>query len=238
MPYVYETRNLITNNKYIGYCSKEPNKSKSYLGSGKILNAAIKKYGKENFSKTILKEFDTETDARLYEEYLIDKYDAINSSDYYNLTKGGYGGWSDAAITSRSSDKTKNKIRNTLKGRKRPKEIGEKAGLKLKGRKQTPEIIEKRRKGQLNYYKNADKTELEERYKKISIALSGKSKSEESKDKLGKLNAKYSDETVLEIKKMINDNVPYKQITAKYGIGAESITRIKQEKSYKWLWKK
>lgn len=237
MPYVYETCNLITNRKYIGYCSKTPDNSKSYLGSGKVLNSAIKKYGKENFRKTILKEFETENEARLYEEYLIELNDAINDLMYYNLAKGGYGGFSEAALISKVSDKTKNKIRNTLKGRKRPKEIGEKAGAKLKGRKQTPDVVEKRRKGQLNYYKNANKTELEERYKKISIALSGKSKSEESKDKLGKLNAKYSDETVLEIKKMINDNVPYKQITLKYGIGAESITRIKQEKSYKWLWR-
>lgn len=236
MPYVYETCNLITNNKYIGYCSKEPNKSKSYLGSGKILNAAIKKYGKENFSKTILKEFDNETDARLYEEYLIDKYDAINSSDYYNLTKGGFGGWSDAAITSRSSDKTKNKIRNTLTGRKRLKEVGMKAGLKLKGRKQSPELIEARRAGLLNYYKNADKDVLDERNKKVSVALKDKPKSESMKIKLGKLNAKYSDEVILHVKQLINDGVPYKQIEKLYGIGAESCTRIKQEKSYKWLW--
>lgn len=92
--------------------------------------------------------------------------------------------------------------------------------------------------GQLNYYKNASELELAKKYKKISLALTGKPKSNELKDKLGRLNAKYSDETVLEIKKMIHANVPYKQITAKYGIGADSITRIKQEKSYKWLWRK
>jgi hypothetical protein len=235
MPYVYETHNLITNCKYIGYCSKEPNKSKSYLGSGKILNAAIKKYGKENFLKTIIKEFDNETDARLYEEYLIDKYNAINSSDYYNLTKGGFGGWSDAAITSRSSYETKNKIRNTLTGRKRPKEVGVKSGMKLKGRKQTPEAIEARRIGILNY-KNADKDVLNDRNKKVSVALKDKPKSESTKIKLGKLNAKYSDEIILHVKQLINDGVPYKQIEKLYGIGAESCTRIKQEKSYKWLW--
>lgn len=237
MPYVYETCNLITNHKYIGYCSKSPDNSKSYLGSGKVLNSAIKKYGKENFQKTILKEFETENEARLYEEYLIELNNAINDSMYYNLTKGGFGGFSKAALISKSSDKTKNKIRNSLKGRKRPKEIGEKAGLKLKGRRQTPDVIENRRKGQLNYYKNANKNELEERYKKISKALLGKPKLETTKDKLGKFNAKYSDDIILEIKKMINDNIPYKQITAIYGIGAESLTRIKQEKSYKWLWR-
>ena len=238
MPYVYETCNLITNHKYIGYCSKLPADSISYIGSGKILGNAIKKYGRKNFLKTILKEFDNELDARLYEEYLIQKYNAIENPMYYNLTKGGFGGWSDAAKKSRASEQTRNKIRNTLTGRKRPKEIGEKASHKLKGRKQDPKIIEKRRIGQLNYYKNASDSELAEKYKKISLALVGKPKSDELKDKLGRLNAKYNDETVLEIKKMINDNVPYKQITAKYGIGAESITRIKQEKSYKWLWKK
>jgi hypothetical protein len=238
MPYVYETCNLLTNQKYIGYCSKHPDASKSYLGSGKILSNAIKKYGKENFQKTILKEFDTEYEARIYEEYLIERYDAINDTLFYNLTKGGYGGWSENAIQSRSSAQTRDKIRNTLTGRKRPEEIGQKIGAKLKGRKQSPAEIENRRQGLLNYYKKTDKSELTERYKKISNALTGKTKSDITKDKLGKLNAKYSDDVVLEIKKMINDNIPYKQITEIYGIGAESITRIKQEKSYKWLWRK
>jgi hypothetical protein len=238
MPYVYETVNLITGHKYIGFCSRTPDTSKSYLGSGKILNSAIRKYGKQNFAKTILKEFTNEHDARSYEEHLIDQYDAINSSEYYNLTKGGYGGWSENAIQSRSSAETRNKIRNTLTGRTRPKEIGNKTGLKLKGKKQLPETIEKRRQSQLNYYRTADKNKLRETHQKISNALIGKPKSETTKDKLGKLNAKYSDEIVLHIKQMINDHIPYKQITAIYGIGAESITRIKQEKSYKWLWRK
>ncbi len=238
MPYVYETHNLINNCKYIGYCSKTPTESVSYLGSGTILGNAIKKYGKQNFQKTIIKEFNTEYEARMYEEYLIEKCDAVNSSEYYNLTKGGFGGFSESAIKSKTSDQTKNKIRNTLKGRTRPKEIGQKSGLKLKGRKQSPEAIENRRNGLLNYYKNIDKSKLVSKHNKISKALRGNTLSNTTKDKLGKLNAKYSDEIVLEIKKMINDGMPYKQITSKFGIGAESITRIKQEKSYKWLWRK
>lgn len=237
MPYVYETYNLITSRKYIGYCSKTPSNSKSYLGSGKVLNSAIKKYGKENFQKTIIKEFETENEARLYEEYLIELNNAINDPMYYNLTKGGYGGFSEAALISRSSDITKNKIRNTLKGRKRPKEIGEKAGLKLKGVKQTAENIEKRRQGQLEYYQTEGPDILAEKYKKISIAKTGIPCAEVTKTKLGKMNAKYSDEIILHVKQLINDGVPYKQIEALYSIGAESCTRIKQEKSYKWLWK-
>ena len=70
MPYVYEIKNLIDNKKYIGFCSKTPNNSLNYYGSGKLINRMINKYGKENFQKTILKEFNNERDARLYEEYL------------------------------------------------------------------------------------------------------------------------------------------------------------------------
>ena len=37
MPYVYEIKNLIDNKKYIGFCSKTPNNSLNYYGSGKKL---------------------------------------------------------------------------------------------------------------------------------------------------------------------------------------------------------
>ena len=51
--YVYLTTNLINNKKYIGQHYGEINDS--YLGSGHIILDAIKKYGKENFKKEILK---------------------------------------------------------------------------------------------------------------------------------------------------------------------------------------
>ena len=46
--YVYITTNLINKNFYIGKHSTD-NLNDGYLGSGKCLLAAIKKYGKENF---------------------------------------------------------------------------------------------------------------------------------------------------------------------------------------------
>ena len=49
--FIYITTNLITNEKYIGkhYGTEDD----SYLGSGKILQRAILKYGKENFKREI-----------------------------------------------------------------------------------------------------------------------------------------------------------------------------------------
>ena len=50
--YIYMTTNNITGMKYIGKHYGELDNS--YLGSGTILKRAIPKYGKENFTKSIL----------------------------------------------------------------------------------------------------------------------------------------------------------------------------------------
>jgi len=50
--YIYLTTNLINNKKYIGKHFGEL--EDGYLGSGLLLQRAIEKYGKENFSKQIL----------------------------------------------------------------------------------------------------------------------------------------------------------------------------------------
>jgi len=51
--FVYETTNNINGKKYIGY-HKTTNLNDGYLGSGKILHYAIKKYGRGAFSRRIL----------------------------------------------------------------------------------------------------------------------------------------------------------------------------------------
>lgn len=237
MPYVYETTNLVNNKRYMGVSSKTPDTSLNYYGSGQQLNKAIKKYGKENFTKTILKEFETVDAARKYEEYLIEYRDVINNIEYYNLTKGGHGGFSENAINSKNSDITKRKISNTLNGRKRPAEVIEKISAKNRGRKWATEIVEKRRVGMLQYYKTRSIDVANATNKKISESSKGKKLTAVTKDKLGKMNAKYSDELTLHVKQLINNKVSYSNITKQFGIGAETLTRIKQETSYKWLWR-
>lgn len=50
--YIYITTNLLNGKKYIGkrHCLCEISND-NYLGSGKVLKNAIRKYGKNNFAK-------------------------------------------------------------------------------------------------------------------------------------------------------------------------------------------
>jgi hypothetical protein len=72
--------------------------TESYEGSGDLLYKAYKKYGKENFKKEILKEFDTEDEAYEYEEVIVnEKMINKNNPMCYNLKEGGKGFTSDFA---------------------------------------------------------------------------------------------------------------------------------------------
>ena len=88
--YIYLTTNLINNHQYIGKRQKSSFDFK-YLGSGKLLTLAIKKYGKENFKCEILKECNTIAELNEQEKYYIKLYDAVNNKNFYNIAIGGQG---------------------------------------------------------------------------------------------------------------------------------------------------
>lgn len=93
MYYIYLTTNLINNKKYIGQHKINSTTEKDYyLGSGKLLQQAIKKYGKQNFKKEILEYCDTKEEANLLEQKYIQIYNAVENNNYYNLAIGGDGG--------------------------------------------------------------------------------------------------------------------------------------------------
>jgi len=60
-----------------------------YMGSGKLIKAAIQKYGFENFVKEILYVFNNEKDMKTKEKELV----VLNEMSY-NLCEGGRGGFS------------------------------------------------------------------------------------------------------------------------------------------------
>ncbi|MDD7755427.1 MAG: GIY-YIG nuclease family protein [Clostridiales bacterium] len=64
--YFYKITNNINNKFYYGvHCTN--NLNDGYMGSGVLINKAYKKYGKENFTKEIIKYFNTWEDAYEYE---------------------------------------------------------------------------------------------------------------------------------------------------------------------------
>ena len=86
---IYKTTNLINGKIYVGFHSTDDLED-SYLGSGWILKAAIKKYGKENFKREILMVCPTREEAREVEACLVDEL-FVKRPDTYNTALGGMG---------------------------------------------------------------------------------------------------------------------------------------------------
>ena len=95
MFYIYCITNNINGKTYIGQrkcpIDKLPEED-DYMGSGELIKRAIKKYGKENFSKTILESgIETKKEVDKREIYFIAKYKKIGKAEY-NVSIGGTGG--------------------------------------------------------------------------------------------------------------------------------------------------
>ena len=88
--FIYLTTNKLNDKKYIGMCKNTHREN--YIGSGKLLKQAIKKYGKENFERTVLQECQTFEELSASEIYWIKFYNGVEDSNFYNLTSGGFGG--------------------------------------------------------------------------------------------------------------------------------------------------
>jgi len=88
---VYKTTHLASRTFYTG-AHRPLNPTDGYLGSGKLIGRAIKKYGRVAFTKEVLFEFDTPEEMYAKEREIVTtkfKRDPAN----YNLVEGGEGGW-------------------------------------------------------------------------------------------------------------------------------------------------
>ncbi len=84
---VYKTTNLVNNKFYFGVHKQL--KDDSYLGSGRALRRAIRKYGKSNFKRETIRTFLTKEESFLYEIEIINEH--LSDPLCYNLMPGGQG---------------------------------------------------------------------------------------------------------------------------------------------------
>lgn len=89
--FIYKITNTVNGKIYIGKHMTE-DINDGYLGSGKLIKLAIKKYGKDNFKKEILFELSSEDEMNNKEKEIVNE-SFIKRDDNYNLTIGGSGGW-------------------------------------------------------------------------------------------------------------------------------------------------
>jgi group I intron endonuclease len=85
---------MINGKRYIGqrkFYGTGHQKWQNYLGSGIILQKAIKKYGRKNFSRVIIDVSYSKEELDLKEIQYIKDYKATKTDDFYNLVEGGSG---------------------------------------------------------------------------------------------------------------------------------------------------
>ena len=121
--YIYKTTNQINGKIYIGIHASNSLENK-YLGSGVYLIQAIKKYGRDTFTKEILQIYETYDHALDHERRLITK-EFIENPMTYNAEIGGMGGkiW-DAAKRKRMSRTKKQAYENGLQPWNKGKHVG------------------------------------------------------------------------------------------------------------------
>lgn len=83
---IYKTTNLLNGKIYVGF--HKTDKEDGYLGSGKAILKAIKKYGKENFKRETL-EIVNENNWEEREKFWISELKAQDKSIGYNICEGG-----------------------------------------------------------------------------------------------------------------------------------------------------
>lgn len=179
---IYLAENIINNKKYIGRTDKNLSTRKRYhfwetkRESNTIFHKAIKKYGKENFKWTIIKECKSWEEAGIMETFMIIIHHTHKDEGGYNLTWGNDGGDTFTYRSEESKNRTRKKLSKIGQGKKHKEEtikrcseikLGEKNPMY--GKKHTSETRKKISESSKNRLPISEETR-----RKISIASKGR----------------------------------------------------------------
>lgn len=89
--YLYQVTNNLNGKIYVGV-HKTEDTGDDYMGSGKVICSAIKKYGIDNFTKVILETFPTSEEMFKREKEVVTE-EFLLRPDTYNIRRGGNGGF-------------------------------------------------------------------------------------------------------------------------------------------------
>jgi hypothetical protein len=165
---VYKTTNTLTNKSYIGV-HQTHDINDEYLGSGKSLLLAIKKYGKKNFKKEILFVYDN-IDDMIEKEIELVTEEWCDRDDTYNIMPGGkWGSFKRNGLSFKGhshSEDTKLKIKSSNIGRKHSIESKQKMSENNFAKRQPD-----RQREHAKLIAKKTKTKTQEHRKKISESL-------------------------------------------------------------------
>lgn len=155
--FVYKTTNTVNGRQYVGSHSTN-NVEDGYLGSGHALLKAVKKYGKDCFTREIIEFLDTPGEAFEKEVQYIEQFNTLQPNGYNLSPTGGIGvvGW--------CSDETREKLRQARIGKKHSDDVKRKIGKSSIGNKS-----------------NTGRNLTKEHKAKLSIILEGNSNSKDNK---------------------------------------------------------
>ena len=128
--YIYLTTCLVNSKIYIG--RHELNGEKNYIGSGTLFKRAVKKYGKENFKRKILRLCYSLHELRVWEHVYIVKYKSYVRSIGYNIAKGDV---NTSEYNPAKLPEVREKMSESMKGRTLSEETKIKISLGNKGKK-------------------------------------------------------------------------------------------------------
>lgn len=116
---IYKITNLLNGKMYIGQHTTE-DLDDGYMGSGKIIKQAVKKYGIENFRKEWIMFCEDEEELNYWESVFVDET-WVMRSDTYNLQTGG-NHWTLSEESRRKMSEARSGNKNPWYGKRRPEE--------------------------------------------------------------------------------------------------------------------